>query len=90
MRYDAILALVCTAACDHDHLALCLAQVARLVHQRVMVGEEGAELLGPISENQENIGNETGFLLDSEQPFADIRRHVRQGGNREAANGGLG
>ena len=25
-----------------------------------------------------------------EHPFADIRRHVRQGGNGEAADGGLG
>ena len=67
MGDDAVLALVRAAGRDHDHLALGLGQVARLVHQRVVVGEERAELVRPVREDQEHVRDEAGLLLDGER-----------------------
>src|SRR3954454_8514320 len=51
-----------------------------------MIGKERAELVRPVRQDQENVWDEAGLLLDGKQPFADVRRHVREGGNGEAAD----
>src|SRR6516162_934383 len=66
MRHNAILALVEVAGRDHDHLALGFGQIAGLVHQRIVVGEEGAELLRSVREHEEDIRNEARLLLNDQ------------------------
>jgi hypothetical protein len=61
---------------DDDHLALGLRQVAVILHQRVVVGEERTELFGPVCKHEKHVGNEAGLLLDSEEPATDIRRQI--------------
>ena len=53
---------------------------ARLAQQqRVVVGEEGAELVGPVREGEEHVRHEAGLLLHLEDLGADV---VRQLGER--------
>ena len=87
MRDDAILALVEARGRYHDHLALGLRQIAGLVHQRVVIGEKGAELVGSVRQRQEHVRDEPRFLLHRENALANVVGHVGQGGNREAADG---
>ena len=72
MGDDAIGAVVDARSRDHDHLALGLGQAAGLLHQRVMIGEEGAELVRPARERQKHIGNEARFFLHRFDPLADV------------------
>ena len=90
MRDHAILALVGARRRHHDHLALGLGEPAVLLHQRIMIGEEGAEFVGPIRQRQEHVRNEAGFLLHREEAGPDILRQAvdRRGG--EALCDGLG
>ncbi len=74
MGDDAILALVGVAGRDHDHLALGLGQALRLVHQGIVIGEEGAELLRAMRQRQEDVGHEAGLLLHGEDALADVVR----------------
>src|SRR3954453_20896981 len=53
-----------------------------------MVGHEGAELVGPEGEHQEDVGDEAGFLLDLEDPRADVLRHGVKCRHGVAAQGG--
>ena len=89
MGDDAILALVGAAGRHHDHLALGLGQIAGLVHQGVVIGEEGAELVRAMGQHQEDIRHEAGFLLNREYARADILRQVGDLGNGKAADGRL-
>ena len=84
MGDDAILALVDARGRDHDHLALGLAQAAGLLHQRVMIGEEGAELVRPARQREKDVGNEARLFLHRCDPLADVLgRSARSGaGNR--------
>jgi hypothetical protein len=79
----AVLAAVGVRGGDHDHLALGLGQAAVLFHQRVVVGEEGAPLGGPVRQGQEDVGHEAGFLLHRE----DARRACRRAGRRVRERG---
>ena len=85
MGDDAILALVGVAGRHHDHLALGLGEIAGLVHQRVVIGEEGAELVGPTGEHQKDVRHEAGLLLNGQDarsgcPPADRRSRERESG----------
>ena len=55
MRDHAIEAIVEARGRDHDHLALGLGEAAGLLHQRVMIGEEGAELVGTAGEREKDV-----------------------------------
>ena len=77
MGDDAVLALVGRAGRDHDHLALGLGQAAGLVHQRVVVGDEGAELVRPVRQREEDVGDEAGFLLHGLDARADVVRQIQ-------------
>ena len=81
---DAVLALVGVAGRHHDHLALGLGEVAGLVHQRVVIGEEGAELVGPVGEHQKDVRHEAGLLLHRQDARADVLRQVRRSPERES------
>jgi hypothetical protein len=37
---------------NHDHFALGLGEIPRLVHERVVVGKEGAELVGTMRQGE--------------------------------------
>jgi hypothetical protein len=76
VRDDAILALVDAGGRDHDHLPLGLRQAARLLHERVMVGEEGAELVGPARQRKEDVRHEAGLLLHRGDARGDVGRKL--------------
>ena len=85
VRDHAVMALVGAGGRHHDHLALGLGQAAVLFHQRVVIGKEGAEFVGPIGQRQEDVRNEAGFLLHREDAGADIVRQLVDGGRLEIA-----
>ena len=70
----------------HDHLALGLGQIARLVHQRVVIGEERAELVRPMGEHQKHVGDEADFSWTARILVADVVGHVDDFRNRETAD----
>ena len=76
MGDDAVLAAVGIRRGDHDHFAFGLGQAAVPFHQRVVVGEEGAPLGGPVRQGKEDVGDEAGFFLDFEDARADVRGQV--------------
>ena len=55
-----------------DHLALGLGEAAGLLHQRVVVGEERAELVRPVRQREEHVGDEARLLLHREDARADV------------------
>ena len=55
MRDHAIMALVGARGRHHDHLAFGLGQAAVLLHQRVVIGKEGAKLVGTVGQRQEDV-----------------------------------
>src|SRR5262249_47240749 len=67
-------------------LALGLRQPAVLEHQRVVIGEERAELVGAVRKHEEHVGDEAGLVLDLEDAGADVVGQIREGGDREARN----
>ena len=72
VRDDAVEALVGAAGGDDDHLLLALAEARVAQQQRVVVGEEGAELGRPVREGEEDVGHEAGLLLHLEDLRADV------------------
>ena len=48
---------------DDNHPALGLGQSRFAKHQRIVIGEERAKLVGTMRERQEYIGNESGLFL---------------------------
>jgi hypothetical protein len=84
VAFLAILAMVDVGGRHHDHLALGLGEVAGLVHQSVVIGEEGPKLVGPAGKRQEHVRHEAGLLLNGQDPRADILRQVGNFGNRES------
>ena len=56
-----------------------------LLHQRVVVGEERAELVRPVRQREEDVGHEAGLLLHLEDPGADVVGQV--GELRERGSG---
>src|SRR3546814_9044739 len=52
MRHDTVLTLVGIARGHDDHFAFRLGQVARLVHQRIVIREEGPEFIRAMSQGQ--------------------------------------
>ena len=81
---DAVHAVVRARGGDDDHLPLRLGESAFLQHQRVVVGEEGAELVGPVREREEHVGHEAGLLLHLDDARADVLRQVLEPGDRVA------
>src|ERR1700730_14506759 len=51
-----------------------------------MIGEEGAELVGPPRKRQKNIGNEARFFLHRFDPLANVLRQIMKLGRRESAD----
>ena len=86
MGDDAVLALIGIAGRHHDHLALGLGEIAGLVHQRVVIGEEGAKLVGPVSQHQKDVRHEAGFLLNRQDSRTDVLRQIRDLRNGKAAD----
>jgi len=86
MRDDAVEAVVGAGRRDDDHLALGLGEPAFLLHQRVVVGEEGAELVGAVGQRQEDVRHEAGLLLHGEDAGADVVGQVVEPGHRIAAD----
>ncbi len=72
MRHDAIETVVGAGGGNHDHLALGLGQPTFFQHQRIVVREECAELVGPMRERQKDIRYETSFLLHLEHARPDV------------------
>ena len=83
MRDHAIEAVVDARGRDHDHLPLRLGEAAGLLHQRVMIGEEGAELVGTTREREKNVGHEARLLLHRLDPLADVLRQAGELARRE-------
>jgi len=71
----------------HDHLALALAEAALLEHERIVVVEEGAELGRTVSEGQEDVGYESGLLLDGQDPRPDVLGQILEARDRKAGDG---
>ena len=90
MRDHAILALVGGGGRDHDHLALRLRQPAVLLHQRIVIGEEGAEFVRPVREHEEDVGDEARLLLHRFDPRADVGGQALQRRHGKTADRGLG
>ena len=88
MRHHAVQAAVIGADRHHDHLLLGLGQAVGLaVHQRIVIGEEGAEFRRPMGQHEEHVGNETGLFLHGENPFEQVgRQRVEAGGQCETAD----
>ncbi len=86
MRDDAILAMVEAGGGDHDHLPLGLGQAAGLLHQRVMIGEEGAELVGTARQRQKDVGHEAGLFLHRRDPLGDVGGQVLEVRRFESAD----
>ena len=86
VRDDAIEAIVRARRRDDDHLALGFRQSAFLQHQRVVVGEERAELVGPVRERDEHVRHEAGLFLDLDDPRADVVRQLRECRDRVAGD----
>jgi hypothetical protein len=59
---------------DDNHLLLGLAQVAFPFEDRVVVGEEGPELIRPVSQCQEDVRDEPRLLLHRFDRRAEIGR----------------
>ena len=70
---------------DDDHLLLALGQSPDVAQQqRVVVGEEGAELGRPVREGEEDVRHEAGLLLHLEDLGAHVFRQVGEGGHRDS------
>ena len=89
VRDHAVLALVPRRDGDDDHLALGLRQALGLVHQRVVVGHEGAEFRRPVREHQEHVRHEAGLFLHGQDPRADVLGQGVQVGDGGAGDGVL-
>ena len=72
VRNDAVEAIVGAGCRDDDHLPLGLRQPALFEHQRVVVREERAELVGPVRERDEHVRDEPRLLLHADDPCADV------------------
>ena len=72
VRDEAVETIVGAGDGDDDHLALGLGEAGFAQHQRVVVGEERAELVGTVGERQEDVGDEPGLFLHLEHPRADV------------------
>jgi len=87
MGDDAVQALIGGGGRHHDHLALGLRQSARLLHQRIVVGEERAKFLRAMREREEDVRHEAGLLLHPQDAHADVLGQFGEGRNGEAADG---
>src|SRR5215469_2529037 len=58
MGNNAVLALVSRRGCDHNHLTLRFGESALFVHQGVVVGHKGTELVWPVSKHEKDVGDE--------------------------------
>jgi hypothetical protein len=87
---DTVETVVGRAGRDDDHLALRLAQAALLEHERVVVREEGPELVGAAGQDQEHVRHEAGLLLHLDDARTDVIGHVLQGGHRKSRDGHVG
>jgi hypothetical protein len=72
----AILAVVHTAGGNYDHLALRFGQPGIAQHERVVISEEGAKLVGAMRQREEHVRNEAGFVLNREHLVADVLREI--------------
>ena len=86
MRDDAVQAVVGARRRDDDHLALGLREPAFLQHQRVVVREERAELVGTMRERQEDVRDETRLLLHFDESRADVLGQFVERRNRIAGD----
>ena len=58
--------------------------------QRIVIGEERAELVRAVGERQENVWNESSLLLDFQHPRADVFGQILKLRHRITADGGRG
>ena len=83
---DAVEAAVDAAGGDDDHLLVALAEARLAQQQRVVVGEEGAELGRPVREGEKDVGDEAGLLLHLEDLGAHVVGQAVERGNGKAAD----
>src|SRR5438093_2649491 len=76
MRDHTVMTVIGATGGDDNHLSLGFGQPALLQHERVMIGEEGAELVRPMGQGQKNVGNKPGFLLHGQDSIPDIWREI--------------
>src|SRR5213083_3460234 len=86
VRDDAVVAVIEARRRDHDHLALGLRQAAFLFEQRVVVGEERPEFIGPMRPREEDVGNEASLLVPRDDAAAELRRQRVELGNWKTAD----
>jgi hypothetical protein len=73
VRDDAVEAVIDRRGGHDDHLPIGLGQVPRLLlHERVVVGEEGAEFVRSAGQGEEDVGHEARLLGDLEDLGADV------------------
>jgi len=84
----AVQAAVIGADGDHDHLLLGLGQaVGGTLHQRIVVGEEGAEFVGAVRQHEKHVGHEAGLGLHREDALAHVlRQRIEIFGERKTAD----
>jgi hypothetical protein len=51
-----------------------------------VIGEERAELVGPVRERDEHVRHEAGFFLDLDDPRADVVRQLGERRDRVAGD----
>jgi hypothetical protein len=86
VRDDAVEAAVDAAGGDDDHLLVAFAEARLAQQQRVVVGEEGAELGRPVREGEKDVGDEAGLLLHLEDLGAHVVGKAFERGNGKAAD----
>ena len=87
MRDDAVQAVVGAGRRDDDHLALGLREAAFLLHQRVVIREERAELVGAVRQRDEHVRDEPRLLLHLDDARADVVGQFVERRDRIAADG---
>src|SRR6185369_4150979 len=86
VRDHAVQAAVEPAGGHDDHFLLAFGEARLAQQQRVVIGEEGAELLRAVREGQEHVGHEAGLLLHGQDLLAHVFGQGFQRGRGEAAD----
>jgi len=87
VRDHAILALIGVGRRHHDHFPLRLTQTALFPHERIVIGDKGPKLVGPVRQSQKNVGNETGFFLYFQNAVANVFGQFVERGDGIATDG---
>ena len=78
VRDDAVETMVHATGRHDDHLALGFRQRGIAQHQRIVVGEESPELIRPVRQGKEDVGNEARLFLDLQHGLTDVLGQLLQ------------